>query len=140
MNTYNFNDKTYQSTTSYQNFIKNNPRKGYLKIRASAASQALPISNIKIVVFKMIDGNNIVFYEGTTDNSGVIEKIILPAPILNNDNLLTPSSTMYEIRATYPEDNLDIIYKVNIYENIYTTQTINVVPTLSTMQGERKWL
>ena len=56
MNTYNFNDASFKNTSSYQNFISANPSEGYLKVRASAASQALPISGLKIVVSKIIDG------------------------------------------------------------------------------------
>ncbi len=135
MNTYNFNSEAYQNTESYQKFIQANPSNGYLKIRASAASQALPISGIKIVVSKIIDGNNIIFFEGVTDSSGVIEKITLPAPKLSSNDLTTPPSTTYDIKATYEKDKLDAIYKVNIYENIYVVQTINIVPTLNAMAG-----
>lgn len=139
MNTYNFNDPSYQSTASYQNFIAANPSKGYLKIRASAASQALPISGLRIVVSKVIDNNNVIFFEGVTDSSGVIERITLPAPKLNTDNLATPKSTTYDIKATYEPDNLNDIYRVNIYENIYVIQTINVVPSLNVMAGDGRW-
>ena len=140
MNTYNFNDDAYQNTSSYQNFITANPSQGYLKVRASAASQALPISGLKIVVSKIIDDNKIVFFEGETDSSGVIERIVLPSPKLNTNNLDAPKSTTYDVVATYEPDNLNTTYRVNIYENIYVIQTINVVPTLNAFAGENTWL
>ena len=139
MNTYNFTDQAFKNTASYQNFIATNPSEGYLKIRASAASQALPISGLKIVVSKDIDNNNIIFFEGATNSSGVIEKIVLPAPKLDPNNLDAPKSTTYLIKATYEPDNLNDTYRVNIYENIYVVQTINVVPTLNVMAGDRMW-
>ena len=134
MNTYNFNDQNFKSMPIYQTFIKNNSTQGYLKIRASAASEALPISNLKIEVSKIIEGNKIIFYEGNTDSSGVIEKIVLPTPKLNQDNLLTPQGESYDIKATY-DDNLINIYHVNIYENIYVVQTINIVPSNKLTRG-----
>ena len=140
MKTYNFNDEGFKNTQVYQNFINSNPGIGYLKIRASAASQALPISNLKIVVSKTIGNNKIIFFEGTTNSSGVIERIELPAPKQNTDDLTPPSSITYDINATYEPDNLDDIYKVNIYENIYVIQRINVVPTLNVSTGGRLWL
>ena len=140
MNTYNFNDQGFKNTDSYKRFIATNPSEGYLKIRASAASQALPISGLRIVVSKMIDGNNIIFFDGMTDSSGVIEKITLPAPKLDPNNLDAPNSTNYEIKATYNADNFSDIYRINIYENIYVIQTINVVPTLNVIAGDRNWL
>ena len=134
-NTYNFNDESFKSTSSYKNFITSNPSQGFLKIRAYAASQAIPISSLKVVVSKNIDGNNVIFFEGTTNESGVIERITLPAPKLDPNNLDAPSSTTYEITATYAKDNVSNIYRVNMYENIYVVQTINIVPDINGMAG-----
>lgn len=135
MNTYNFNDESFKNTTTYQNFIAENPSQGFLKIRAYAASQALPISGLRIVVSKNIDNNNVIFFEGVTNSSGVIEKILLPAPRLDPNNLDAPNSTTYEINATYPQDNVNNVYRVNMYENIYVIQTINIVPSLNALAG-----
>lgn len=136
MNTFNINDQEFVNSEIYQNFLKANPSQGFLKIRAYAASQALPITNLKIVVSKMIGNNKVIFFEGNTNESGIIEKITLPAPKLNQDNLATPSSTTYDITATYEGENLTNIYRVNIYENIYVIQTISVVPTMNVMAGD----
>ena len=133
MNTYNFNDENFKNTQIYNQFTSANTGKGYLKIRAYAANQALPISNLKVVVSKTIGNNNIIFYEGKTNSSGVIERITLPAPKRDNDDLIVPSSTTYDIKATYEKDNTTSIYPVNIYDNIYVVQTINIVPTMSVM-------
>ena len=136
MNTFNINDQEFVNSDIYQNFLRANPSQGFLKIRAYAASQALPITNLKIVVSKMIDNNKVIFFEGNTNESGIIERITLPAPSLNQNNLDAPSSTTYEITATYDEGNLTNIYRVNIYENIYVIQTISVVPTMNVMAGD----
>lgn len=136
MNTFNINDQEFVNSEIYQNFLRANPSKGFLKIRAYAASQALPITNLKIVVSKMIDNNKVIFFEGNTNESGIIERITLPAPSLNQNNLDAPSSTIYDITATYNEGNLTNIYRVNIYENIYVIQTISVVPTMNVMAGD----
>ena len=133
MNTYNFNDESFKNTDIYKRFIATNTGEGYLKIRAYAASQALPISNLNVVVSKTIGNNNIIFYEGKTNSSGVIEKIVLPSPERNTDDLIAPNSISYDIKATYEPDNTTNIYRINIYDNIYVVQTINIVPTMSVM-------
>ncbi len=138
MNTYNFNDESFKNTNIYKQYIATNDGEGYLKIRAYAASQALPISNLKIVVSKTIGDNNVIFFEGKTNSSGVIEKISLPAPKQIADDLVIPSSTIYDIKATYEPDNTTTIYRVNIYDNIYVVQTINIVPTMS-VAGDERW-
>lgn len=135
MNTYNFNDEAFKNTDIYKEFITTNEGVGYLKIRAYAASGALPISNLKVLVTKTIGNNNIIFYEGVTNSSGIIERITLPAPKQNNDDLIAPTSTTYDIKATYSGDNTTNNYKVNIYDNIYVIQTISIVPTMNVMGG-----
>ena len=135
MNTYNINDESFKKTEVYDKFILANPSRGYLKIRAYAASQAIPISGLKIVVSKIVDNQRIIFFEGTTNESGVIEKIVLPAPKLNTDNLNAPSGITYDITATYNNENITNTYKINVYENIYVIQTISLVPNGNTMGG-----
>ena len=128
MNTYNVNDENFVNSQVYQDFLRANPSEGYLKIRAFAASQAIPISGLNIVVSKVIDNNNVIFFEGVTNESGVIEKITLPAPKLSESNLVAPNGIVYDITATYTNNNISGVYKVNIYEGIYVVQTISIVP------------
>lgn len=113
---------------TYQEFIKENPVKGYLKIRAFAASEAVPIEGVKIIVYHLIDEDKVIFFEGKTNKSGVIEKISLPAPKLNPNNMEKPQNTKYDVEATY--NNIKLIYKVNIYEDICVMQNINIIPEI----------
>ena len=128
MNTFNINDQNFINSKVYKDYLQKNPSNGYLKIRAFAANQAIPISNLNIKVSKNIDNNNVIFFEGTTNSSGIIEKITLPTPKLDFNNLDKPNSTTYDIIATY--DNKNIIYKVNMYENVYVLQEININPSM----------
>lgn len=136
MNIYNINDKEFQSTEEYQEFIKNNPGKGFLKIRAYAASGAIPISGLKVVVRKRIVNDDVIFFEGFTDESGVIERIVLPSPKLVSDNLNQPRATNYEIVTTYLPDNTQGIYRVNIYENVWVIQNVSIVPSINREVGD----
>ena len=131
----NYNSEEFQKTESYKQFKDSNPSEGYLKIRAYAASGAIPISNMQITISKMIDNTKIIFFSGMTNSSGIIERITLPAPKLNQNNLDMPTATTYDIKAIYNPDNIDETYKVNIYENIYVIQNISVVPKLNVMAG-----
>ena len=112
----------------YKKYLKDNPGRGNLRIRAYAANGAVPISNLKVVVTKDIDNNKITFYEGVTNESGIIERITLPAPIINSDNLIQPNSTTYDITATY--NNIDLLYKINMYDDVCVVQNISVVPDI----------
>ena len=126
---YNVNDKDFLNSEIYKSFINSNSGVGFLKIRAFAASQAVPISGMSVVVSKNIDDNKVVFFEGVTNESGIIEKISLPVPKMGSDNLLVPSITTYEVDTSY--DGESRLYKVNIYDGIYVVQNINVNPNIS---------
>ena len=134
MNTYNINDKNFINSLIYQKFLEDNPGRGYLSIRAYAASQAIPISGLKIVVSTVIDNNKVLFFEGSTNTSGVIEGISLPAPLLKSD-LTIPNKVIYQVEATYPENNLSKVYDVNMYDNISVIQNISVVPNMNIEMG-----
>ena len=128
MNTVNITDENFINTEVYQNFINANPGSGTLMIRAYAAGGAIPISNLDITVSKIIDDYDVIFFKGATDNSGMIKNIILPAPLKMTNDLNVPLSTSYEIKAYYEPNNLNLEYKVNMYDDICVVQNISIIP------------
>lgn len=114
------NIEEFKKSSEYALFIKENPGIGQLKIRAYAASEALPVSGLNIVVSSMIFNKKIVFYKGVTDSSGVVPTLSLPTPGLVN-NLEIPKTIKYDIEVV--ENNS--IYPVNMYDGILVVQNIN---------------
>ena len=112
MNNIYANDISLKTNEEYNNFLEHNPGIGHLRIRAFAANQAVPVSNVKIIVSKKIGNNIIIFFEGTTDASGLINNINLPAPKLNNNNLDIPKTTSYDIKAQIDPSSSSFLYKV----------------------------
>ena len=131
MNSVNISDKSFMTTDIYKKFMNANPSKGYLKLRAYSASEAIPVSGVKVVVSKIIDNKKIIFYEGLTNSSGLIDKISLPAPKLVKDNMDVPNKTTYDVNATYKDMNK--VYKVNIYDGVCVVQSINIGPSMEDM-------
>lgn len=132
MNNVNIKDSNFISTIVYKNFMIENTGRGILNIRASFANQALPITNLKVVVSKEIENYNVIFYEGVTNISGLIGKISLPTPPKENNDLIAPKTTTYKITALY--NNREYTYVVNMYDGICAVQNINIVPS-----NERKY-
>lgn len=128
MNNVNINDVDFVNSNSYIDFMNNNQGIGHLKVRSYAANQAIPIKGLKIDVYKYIGGYYVNFFEGYTNESGVIENISLPAPKQDSDDLVIPKSTSYEIVATYIPDKTKITFVVNAYDNLYVVQNISIVP------------
>lgn len=131
MNIVNINDSNFIKTDIYKKFMVNNPGRGTLMIRASAAKEAIPISNLNITVSKTIDNYKIIFFEGKTDNSGMIKKLSLPTPAQNTNDLIVPESTTYEISATTEDNSMKQIYTVSMYNNICVVQNINIIPEMN---------
>jgi len=130
MDTTYINNEDFIKSKTYQEFMKENPGTGGLTIRTYAASQAIPISGVRIVISKVIDDITVIFFDGQTDNSGMIEDILLPAPAKNLDDLNAPITTKYELTATYAPDNIKFKNTVNMYDGIKVLQNINIVPDI----------
>ena len=121
-------DEVLKNDSSYLEFINNNPGFGYLKIRASSINVAIPVSDINIKVSKVIGNNNIIFYEGKTDNSGMINDIVLPAPRAISNDEEVPKFTEYKLEAI--KGNMRQEYTISICCSITIIQYINVIPSI----------
>ena len=67
----------FKTIPEYQEFIKENPETGLLKVQAFTADQAIPLPNTKIFITKQIGDNDVLFFSGETNSSGIIDKIEL---------------------------------------------------------------
>ena len=114
------NIEEFKKSSEYALFIRENPGLGNLKIRAYAASEALPVSGLNIVVSSVIFGRKIIFYNGVTDASGVIPTISLPAPSLV-DNLEIPKTIKYDIEVVENKK----IFSIDMYDGVCVVQNIN---------------
>lgn len=120
------NINEFMKTNEYNEFIKNNPGIGKLKIRSYAASEALPVEGLNIVVSSIINNNKIIFFTGKTDSSGMIPTISLPTPNLIS-NLEIPNTIKYDIEA-YMDSSNKSNFSVNMYDGVCVLQNINFIP------------
>ena len=127
------NLEEFKKTDKYDEYIKENPGIGMLKIRAYAAREAVPVSGVKIEVSNEIDGMEVIFYSGVTDESGMTDKINLPVPKLDTNNMNLPNKMVYQFKASYPLNNFRMISSINMYDGICVVQ--NIVVTMN-MEGD----
>lgn len=137
MNNYYFNDNAFKQTQTYKDFISEYPASGNLRIRAYTANGAIPVSNLNVIIYKEYENSKIIFYEGSTDESGLIENIILPAPELSSNIMTAPNFATYILNVSGTKENINKIYRINIYENVYVVQNINVTPSPSLRSGDK---
>lgn len=117
-----------KNNLAYQEFIRNNPSMGTLKVRVSSINQALPVEGTLITVSKKIGDDTIIFFNGETDESGMINNIKLPTPIRVENDEIEPSFTTYQLRAVYKQSNFDKIYDISMCCGISVIQNINITP------------
>ena len=109
-------------------FLRANPDRGVLRIQAFRGNQSIPVEGVHVTVRRTFDvGTSHVFYEGTTDESGLIDPISLPAP--DRAQSLSPGdanpSATYEVLAEHPEFQ-PVTVTVDLYQGIKTVQPIQL--------------
>ena len=114
----------------YQSFKKNYPGIGRLKIRAYGANEAIPISGLKIIVSTIYDDKKLIFFDGYTNDSGIVEKIELPTPKYDINDLVVPESIIYIVDAIYKVDNSEQEFNVNMYDGVCVLQNISIIPNV----------
>ncbi len=126
----NYYDEAFKRTNDYLEFKSLNPGVGRLKIRAFAVNEALPVSNVHVVVSCIFHDLKIVFFDGVTDSSGMTEVVELPTPSTNIDDLVAPLAINYEVESEDVEMNDKQSFVVKMYNGICVVQNIVIVPNM----------
>lgn len=100
-------------------FLAENPEVGFVKIQASRGQQAIPTQDVRVVITKNFDGEIVNFYQGTTDENGIINNIPLPAPPreLSLDSEKAPRGAQYQLLATHPKYSPQR-YSIEVFEGV----------------------
>ena len=120
----------FNAPQTYEEFLNQNPAKGTLKIQAFTARQALPVPGGHVIVSKRLGDENHVFFEGTTDESGLIDDITLPAPMRgSSEKPFQPHPfALYDIQAEHPSYRQQDLKYGAIFEGIKSIQPIDLMP------------
>ncbi len=111
---------------SYQEFLARNQGTGTLKVQVYIGNTYFPIADAHIEIFKIFTSGKQTFFEGQTEQSGLIDSIPLPSPLKRSDYLNGASS--YQIKATHPNYEDTFIEEVSIYDGIKSIQKIEMFP------------
>lgn len=122
--------ENFKNTDLYQDFIKSNPDVGKLKVQVFTAYDAIPVSDTEIIITKDIEEYRVVFYQGKTDSSGIIDNILLPAPTEEKSNEVAPKYTLYDLTAIHVGYEVLKRYSVGIFGNIKVIQYVKMIPDI----------
>lgn len=119
-------NEVFFSKEQFPEFSLENSGSGILKIQAFATNQAFPLQGVEIEISKIIDGEKVIFYQGVTDDSGIIDQIVLPTKIPKKavEQASDVIFTTYTVTAKYPDSDLKRVYEVGIFDNIKVIQPI----------------
>ncbi len=134
---YYFNSNQFKESSNYKNFMNMNLGSGILKVEAYTASLAYPLSGVLITIYKNFGSDKVIFYEGQTNESGVIESIVLPTKKMNDEinDVSDISFTTYDLDASYPKYNIEKKYDVSIFDNVKVIQPVTF-PIQDLIEGE----
>lgn len=118
------------SLETYQEFLDKNKEYGLLKVQAFAARQALPVSGVKVRVSKNFSDGEKVFFEGETDESGIIDNIKLhtTSKLLSEHPENVLPYAQYDFSAYHENYNTQSANNIQVFQDIKSIQPVRVVP------------
>lgn len=114
----------------YEEYIRQYPGRGLLKVQLSVARGAYPIRNAMVDVAQIYDGVRYSLYNDVTDISGIVDNMVLPAraigSTLNYDGLLPEAE--YMVTVFHPDFAEITDCRVVIHDRIETILPISLTP------------
>ena len=117
--------------SAYEAFVRTHPGRGSLRVQVSTARGTFPVPGAVVEVTRTFDGVRRILYSALTDNSGVVEHMILPA--LPADRSLQESTaegsgTVYEVSVYHPSFAPLQNSSVEVYDRIETILPVALLP------------
>ena len=113
---------------TYEQFkIKNNDV-GILRVQASAGSASIPLSNVRITVYRDFADGRHIFYKVSTNADGIADGMLLPAPPKENSLIGNGSAPFasYSVEAVRDGLRSELVENVPIFSGIKSIQPLNM--------------
>ena len=118
---------------TYENFLRENTKTGILRVQAYAGRQAVPVPGAQVTVSRTFSDGTKEFASGVTDENGIFDNVVLPAP----DKALAEAPTgeapyaTYDICVTHPGYRTEVYQQVPIFDGIKSIQPVRFLPDRS---------
>ena len=107
--------------------------RGTLKVQVTSGQGTLPVPLANVEVFTVYNGERLLIFSDRTDQSGIVESIILPAlPTELSENYETAenSGTEYLVNVKHASFEEKIDVPIKIYNGIESILPVNLIPVL----------
>lgn len=111
--------------------------RGKLKVQVSAARGNFPVRAAVVDVAAVIDGKRYTVFSGSTDSSGIVEGITLPAKPLSQsqkESTAYNSGAKYLVSVYHPAFLAVNDTMINIFDSVETILPVGLIPDT----GERE--
>ena len=113
-------------------FRNAHPEQGSLRVQVSAARGIFPIPGAVVEVYRDFGAVRETFYTGVTDNSGIVEGILLPAlPAAWGRSADTAgiSGTAYSVTVRHPQYGQCEQEQVLVFPRVESLLSVSLTPT-----------
>ena len=122
----------------YDEFINEYRGRGSLKVQTSVAKEAFPIKNAFVEVALIYNGKRYSIYNDVTDNSGIVNEIVLPSRLAEATQ--TPESAAlgepeYLLSVFHPGFEEIIDAPVIIHDRVETILPLSLNPCNGQTEG-----
>lgn len=132
MNTMQMYDQGQENTeNAYALFQNAHPGRGSLRVQVSTARGTFPIPGALVEVSRTFDGVVRVLYQAMTNESGIVEHMILPAlpdEYSQQEATAENSGTVYQVSVFHPGFVPLRRNSVEIYDKVETILPVALVP------------
>ena len=118
----------FQKLREYQTFMTENPSTGTLRVNVFTANGAIPLADANVIITKKIGNYNVLFFDGLTNSSGMIDNIVLPTPNTSSNNMEVPNYTFYELNANHAGYQDVKQYEIAMFGNTKVIQYVKLMP------------
>ena len=123
---------------SFEPYLSSHPGRGSLKVQVSAANQSFPVKNVFVDVALISDGTRYSLYNDVTDESGIVNEIVLPSCSASDNNspeTAGKDDAVYLISVYHPAFREVIDFPVTIQDRIETILPVVLEPLGGGMEG-----
>ena len=112
-------------------FMDAHPERGTLRVQVSTGRGLFPVEGARVEVYRDFGDQRVVFYEGVTDRSGIVDDIRLPAlPAGWSQSAETAgiSGTTYQAAVRHPQCSTVDGRPVTVFPRIETVLAVSLEP------------
>ena len=112
-------------------FLDAHPERGTLRVQVSTGRGLFPVEGARVELYRDFGDQRVVFYEGVTDRSGIVDDIRLPAlPAGWSQSAETAgiSGTIYQAAVRHPQYSTVDGRPVTVFPRIETVLAVSLEP------------